>query len=109
MSGREDGLPHPLTGEQQYLAAILDELRGLSATLSPPARPEAPAAEEVEPELTHVSEPVAAGVGDPMIPTGAETASEDAGEAAPSASKPAPAKPKGKSQTRKRTTRKRAK
>lgn len=53
---REDGLPHPYTVEQEYLAAILDELRGLRADLSPREviLEEVPAE---QPELMHVTEP----------------------------------------------------
>ena len=58
MSGREDGLPRPVTADQQFLAAILDELRGVRALLAPPAPAEAPAA-EATPELVQVREPVA--------------------------------------------------
>jgi len=58
MSGREDGLPKPYTADQEYLAAILDELRGLSALLSPPAPAEVPAAKaEPAPELVQLREP----------------------------------------------------
>lgn len=98
MSHREDGLPQPVTTADEYLAAILAELRGLRAYLSPPAP-----AEDAVPELVHVAEPVSgtphipedsAEVDGPSGPTGPETGFEDAAEAAPAASEPAKPKPK---------------
>ena len=36
MADRKDGLPHPVTVGEAYLAAILDEPRGLRVELRPP-------------------------------------------------------------------------
>jgi hypothetical protein len=49
---RADGLPNPVTGEQAYLAAILDELRGLAHAASSPAV-------EGETEVVDLREPTA--------------------------------------------------
>lgn len=47
---RDDGLPYPLDGTQSYLAAILDELRGIRADRVPPA-PEGDVVDVKEPEI----------------------------------------------------------
>ena len=94
---RADGLPHPVDGTQEYLAAILDELRGLRADLSPrEVLLEAPASEQPE-ELMHVTEPQAADAPEAEQAPAAEPAAsaEQGGEegTAPAAP-PAPEKPK---------------
>jgi hypothetical protein len=57
MGDEPTSLPAPIDGTQEYLAAILDELRGLRVILSPPAvEPEVAEAEPVaeEPTAEHV-------------------------------------------------------
>jgi hypothetical protein len=44
---RPDGLPHPYTAEQEFLAAILDEVRGIRLDRMPPAPEESVSDDEV--------------------------------------------------------------
>lgn len=95
---REDGLPTPVTGEQQYLAAILDELRGLAHAASSPA---------VEPAVVELREPAAAVVDDSAALPTPDPALDGATVAA--AEKAAEEAVKVRARTaRKRTTKKRA-
>jgi hypothetical protein len=106
MSGRRsDGLPHAIDGTQEFLAAILDELRGLRVILSPR---EPSVAEEPPEQLKRVTEPQVAHAPDAVKAPAAEPAA-NAGEGEARSplpppdpdidrlaeKKPAPAKPKG--------------
>lgn len=102
---RADGLPRPYSAEAEYLAAILDAIRGLSQALSPPVAEEKPK-DEVElvetPPKTVAEDKVKETVAPSPLPE--PDPDIDSHEKPPAPAKPR--KPRAKRQTKPRQTRK---